>query len=285
MRVPPSPSHRMHGAAPTIASAPAPARRPARRVVVSASLLTAIVSAPASALVAALAAWAWTSRLSLPAGLAAALAAALGGAAAGLPVWWSLRRAAGLPSPASARPVLGRSDQASRFIDAAVREIARARRHGHGAAMLLVELDRGANAGARDRGAADDAAVEALLRQVAPTLRGADLLARFSRAQLAVLLSPADATGALDVAERIREMAEQTELPGVGVGHRQRVTVSVGAALLRPMPANLALLIEDTTDALALAREAGGNCVRAAPVGGSRLRLSGPRDGRRTQPK
>jgi hypothetical protein len=46
----------------------------------------------------------------------------------------------------------------------------------------------------------------------AATLRGADALARFGHAQLAVFLAQADPLGALDVAERIRERIEQLEI-------------------------------------------------------------------------
>ena len=90
------------------------------------------------------------------------------------------------------------------------------------------------------------------------------MLTRFSASQMAVFLAPADATGALDVAERIRERAEQMEVPFQPL--QLRLTVSVGVAHLRPAHLNLQSLMDDADDALAAARQAGGNCVRAAPV-------------------
>ena len=45
-----------------------------------------------------------------------------------------------------------------------------------------------------------------------------------------------------------------------------RLTVSVGVAHLRPAHLNLQALMDDAEDALAAARQASGNCVRAAPV-------------------
>ena len=93
-------------------------------------------------------------------------------------------------------------------------------------------------------------------------------------AQLAVWLAQADALGALDVAERIRERTEALQ-----IGFRQkalRVTVSVGVAALRPTHANLTALIEDAEAAVQAARQTGGNCVRAAPIDPQRLRRIGP---------
>ena len=107
-----------------------------------------------------------------------------------------------------------------------------------------------------------------LLRQTAPTLRTADVLTQFAGAQMAVFLAHADATGALDVAERIRERAEQMEvlLTAAPKAQHLRVTVCAGVAHLRPAHLSLQAMIDDAQDAVVAARAAGGNCVRAAPV-------------------
>ncbi len=161
------------------------------------------------------------------------------------------------------------------FMDLASREWARARRYGTGAALLVVEVDRFSRL-VRTRGSvATDAALAELLRQTAPTLRGADVLTRFAESQMAVFLTPADATGALDVAERIRERAEQLE--AALHPERPRITVSVGVAHLRAAHLNLQALLEDADEALAAARLAGGNCVRAAPVASPHLPAPGSR--------
>jgi PleD family two-component response regulator len=66
---------------------------------------------------------------------------------------------------------------------------------------------------------------------------------------------------------------------------RLRVTVSVGVAQLRPAHLNLQALMDDAQDAVLAARQAGGNCVRAAPVDLSRLRQAGSwRDDHRAKP-
>lgn len=230
----------------------------------------------AAAVALALASW-WEAG----AAWAAAAAAALGVVAAMLPLAWAVSRLLPPASAAAESPRLALATGVPRplFIDLAEREWARARRYGTGAALLLVDLDRHARI-AETRGAATaDAVVAELLRRTAPTLRPADVLTRYADSQMAVFLTPADATGALDVAERIRERAEQFELPladpAGGAAQRLRVTVSVGVAHLRPAHPNLQAVIEDAEDALTAARQAAGNCVRAAPVDAGRLRGPG----------
>jgi diguanylate cyclase (GGDEF)-like protein len=173
------------------------------------------------------------------------------------------------------------------FIELAEREWSRSRRYGTGAALLVVDVDR-FSALCETRGAtAADAVLSALLRQTAPTLRGADVLTRFADAQMAVFLAQSDATGALDVAERIRDRTEQLDVQFLHQGQstRLRVTVSIGVAQLRPAHQNLQALIDDAQDAIAAARLAGGNCVRAAPVEPPPSRSTGWRDDQRARRK
>jgi len=225
--------------------------------------------------------------------LAAAMGAAVGLALASLPlVAVALRtaqqRAPGPAGSAADAGFEGSSGVANRgqFLELAEREWARARRYGSGAAVLLVDVDRYGRLCDTHGPAAGDAALQELIRQTLPALRGADALARFGDSQLAVFLAHADTTGALDVAERIRERAELIDVPITAAPHKLRVTVSVGSASLRPAHLNLQALITDAEDAVLAARQAGGNCVRAAPVDALRSNLPAPgRDERRARRK
>ena len=156
-----------------------------------------------------------------------------------------------------------------------------------GAALLLVDVDRYARLCEARGPAAGEAVLAALLGQTGPTLRTADVLTHFGSAQMAVFLAHADATGALDVAERIRERAEQMDVPldGAQPPQRLRVTVCVGVAHLRPAHLSLSSLIDDAQDAVAVSRQAGGNCVRAAPVDVSAPGQPGSWRERRARPK
>lgn len=168
------------------------------------------------------------------------------------------------------------------FMALAEREWARARRYGNGAGVVLVEVDRFRRLCEVRGNSAGDAVLRELAAVVAPTLRGADALARVGPAQLAVLLAQADSTGALDVAERIRERAEQLEVPWQE--QRLRITVSTGVATLRPAHAQLAALMQDAEAALEASRQAGGNSVRAAPVDLSRPASRGVGDNQAAGP-
>jgi diguanylate cyclase (GGDEF)-like protein len=230
----------------------------------------------AAAAVAALLAWGLGQWFKSSAWLAP-LTAALGVAAATLPAALLLQRVTrgGAASAGALQSPLGTTREL--FMDLAGREWSRSRRYGSGAALLLVDVDRFARLAESRGGAATDAVLAEMLRQTAPTLRGADLLTRISDSQMAVFLAHADPTGALDVAERIRERTEQMEMPfhEEAAPRRLRVTVSVGVAQLRPAHLNLQALVDDAQDAVLAARQAGGNCVRAAPMDLSRLRPSG----------
>ena len=227
--------------------------------------------ATAAAGLAALVAWFVDRSLGSP-GWAAPLGALVGVAAAVAPAALALQRLLQRADPSAlvggtlhsplgaARPL---------FLELAGREWARARRYGTGAALLLVDVDRFARLTESRGSEATDAVLAELIRLTAPTLRGADLLTRFSDAQMAVFLAQADATGALDVAERIRERTELLDTSADG--RRLRSTVSVGVAHLRPAHLHLQALIDDALEAVVAARTAGGNCVRAAPVERSRL--------------
>lgn len=239
-----------------------------------------------AALIAALVSWALTVGLGASS-WAAPMGALLGVAASVLPAALLLQR---LMTRQDRQPLMSGSLNtplgAARplFLELAGREWARARRYGSGAAVLLVDVDRFARLTESSGSEAADSVMDELLRQTAPTLRGADLITRFGESQMAVFLSHADPTGALDVAERIRDRAEQLEvaLPQEATPKALRLTVSIGVAQLRPAHLNLQSLIDDAQDAVLAARQAGGNCVRAAPVDLGRL---SPTGGWRTEPR
>jgi diguanylate cyclase len=229
---------------------------------------------------------------------AAALGAALGMAAAALPLALLLRRVghhapAGLGADSTLESLAPVGVERELFLNLAEREWARARRYGSGAALLWIDVDRYARLCESRGTSAGEAVLTQLLLKTAPTLRPADLITRLRQGRIAIFLAHADATGALDVAERIRERAEKQEvlahapndtLPAGGPS--LRVTVSVGVAHLRPAHLNLQALMDDADDAVAAARQAGGNCVRAAPLDSGRARDASKWGGedRRTRP-
>lgn len=278
------------------ASAPAAAPAAALSVPLG-SLVLAFIAG--SVLVATVLGWALAAWLEPLAPWMVGLASAVGVLCTAMPLGVALlglaRRAAAVPPAPLAPPPAAEPAPAAtgvravpqglvlsreQFHDMVSREWARARRYGNGAALLLVEIDRYARLVDALGEAAGEKVLADLVTATAPTLRGADALARHEAGQFAVFLANADATGALDVAERIRERAEQME---VAVPPRRvRFTVAVGVAHLRPAHLHLQALVDDVNEALGVARTVGGNCVRAAPVDAGQRPAPGPaRDGSR----
>ncbi len=258
------------------AAAPARARPLAGRSLRWPLPAVAGVLVASGAVLASALAWLLAETLAVSPALAAAAGAGLALLAAVVPTLAvALSQLRSVSAAQDTVPVRDRDTGAFRrdvFMELAEREWARARRYGSGAGLLLVDLDRAPRLSDAHGPAAADAFLTTLARHTSPTLRGADLVTRLTPTQLAVFLAQADPTGALDVAERIRERAEALDLawpdhgPGAGKATRLRGTVSVGVAPLRPAHLNLQAVLHDAEEAVAAARLAGGNCVRAAPV-------------------
>lgn len=150
------------------------------------------------------------------------------------------------------------------FIAAADREWSRIRRHGEDAALLMIDADHLRRINELHGQACGDAVLVQLTRLVIATLRQYDLMARFNAGVLVVYLPQTDPIGAIDVAERIRERIHNFRMswPTGSVA----VTVSVGVASIGANHAELDQVIGDAGAALRAAKQAGRNCVRAAPV-------------------
>jgi len=163
------------------------------------------------------------------------------------------------------------------FMELAEREWARARRYDTSAALLLIDADHFKRVNDRHGHLCGDALLREITRLTAESLRLPDMLARFGGEELIVFLPHTDPLGALDVAERIRERVAQLRMSWQG-GEVQ-TTVSIGVASLDATHASIDALIHDADAALFAAKEAGRNCVRAAPIQPRReaQRMTSPR--------
>jgi diguanylate cyclase (GGDEF)-like protein len=150
------------------------------------------------------------------------------------------------------------------FLSEAEREWMRCQRYGTDGALLLVDADHFKGINDTHGLPCGDALLREIARVTGSSLRPADLLARFVGEELVVYLPHTDPLGALDVAERIRVQIGDLRLDwnGASIG----TTVSVGVASVNSSQPSLDALIQDADMALYAAKQAGRNCVRAAPV-------------------
>lgn len=150
------------------------------------------------------------------------------------------------------------------FLQLAEREWARCRRYAEDGAMLLIDADQFKGLRSSHGNACCDALLRDMARLVAQSLRQPDLLARYGAETLIVYLPNTDPMGALDVAERMRERLAAHALPW----HHKNAgsTVSIGVASVGDTHLTLEALVHDALVALQAARDAGRNCVRAAPI-------------------
>jgi len=150
------------------------------------------------------------------------------------------------------------------FLRVADREWSRCRRYGDDGALLVIDTDHlrriNDNLGIR----CGDAILLEVTRRVNATLRQSDVLARFGGAELAVFLPHTDPLGALDAAERIRQQVAAT--PFRWEQAHVVATVSVGVSHVHMGQQALEALIQEAESALQTAKDAGRNCVRAAPI-------------------
>jgi diguanylate cyclase (GGDEF)-like protein len=165
---------------------------------------------------------------------------------------------------APARDALTGAYTQQHFVAAADREWSRIRRHGEDAALLMIDIDHFKRLNEEHGSSCGDAMLVEITRLASTTLRPYDLLARFGGGVLVVYLPHTDPLGALDVAERIRERVAGLAL--LWQGKRVRATVSVGVAGVGAGHAALDAVIADAGAALREAKNAGRNCVRAAPI-------------------
>ncbi len=150
------------------------------------------------------------------------------------------------------------------FMQVAEREWARCRRYAEDGAVLLIDADQFRSLKGSHGSGCCDALLRELTRLVTQSLRQPDLLARYGAEVLVVYLPNTDPLGALDVAERIRERIASHTLRWQNGSVSS--TVSVGVASVGAAHLTLESLVQDGLSALQAAKDAGRNCVRAAPI-------------------
>ena len=147
-----------------------------------------------------------------------------------------------------------------------MRAIAAARRHGMPLALVAIDIDHFKRINDELGHAAGDDALTAVVSRIRTTLRNEDLLGRMGGEEFVVLMPNTDSGAAMSAAERIRAAFSATPLELDG--HRRRVTLSVGVAVLAPADREFAQLLSRADRAMYAAKNAGRDLVIADAMSG-----------------
>jgi diguanylate cyclase (GGDEF)-like protein len=139
------------------------------------------------------------------------------------------------------------------------RSFRQAARHSQPLSLAMIDSD---NLKAINDSYGHDAGNKLLVQvvnRIRDAVRGSDVIARYGGDEFIVLLPQTGASGALEVAERIRQSIEDGRID-VG-GHLARTTVSIGVASYPSDGGDAATMIEKADRALYKAKQAGKNRV------------------------
>jgi diguanylate cyclase (GGDEF)-like protein len=161
------------------------------------------------------------------------------------------------------------------LMDAAEREMRRARRFRDHLSVLLVDIDHFKAINDAAGHTAGDAILHQFAATATRTLRSIDIVGRIGGEEFAILLPGTPREGAMLTGEKIRAAARSIPMPAVM--RTQQLTVSVGVADLGPGDASAMAFLGRADDAMYLAKRTGRDKVVAAPhpeEGGARSALN-----------
>ncbi len=137
-------------------------------------------------------------------------------------------------------------------------EVRRARRYALPLSLIVFDIDNFKAVNDRYGHAVGDAAIRSVSDVTQAALRNSDVLVRSGGVEFHIVAPHTTAADALKIAEKIRLMIGETEVPGC-----DRVTVSLGVGQIGPQESPGALTVRVET-ALSRAKRAGRNCVELA---------------------
>lgn len=142
------------------------------------------------------------------------------------------------------------------------KELERSKRHNHEMAVMLIDIDHLSQINDMLGQTRGDEAIKHVAGVIKSTLRDIDLSSRYGGEEFAVLLPETNHTGALEVAERLRQNIRKSPAPGIGL-----ITVSVGLAAYPVNAEDPVALLRDAEEALNVAKYEGRDRVKAAQTG------------------
>lgn len=145
------------------------------------------------------------------------------------------------------------------------REMDRERRHRHGLAVIVFDIDHFKEVNDRYGHAAGDVALRHVASVAGKVVRTTDAVARYGGEEFVLVVPETDRASALHLAERLREALRSTD---IAVNHEAlRVTASFGVAMLHPEDQEPEQLLRRADRALYAAKAAGRDRVVAEDCG------------------
>jgi diguanylate cyclase (GGDEF)-like protein len=146
------------------------------------------------------------------------------------------------------------------------REAARSERFGHELSLVILDLDDFKQVNDTYGHLQGDEVLRVIGRILESEPRAIDVPARYGGEEFVVALPETGSTGAVELAERIRERLEEEPIASVTGGEPLRVTASFGTATMPGAAASLRELFAAADEALYEAKRKGKNRVVTAPA-------------------
>ena len=169
-------------------------------------------------------------------------------------------------------PLTGAHNRRS-FMAQLQNELDRVQRTQQSAAVLMLDIDHFKQVNDTWGHDAGDVVLKALVNTLGQELRRIDMLGRLGGEEFAVLLPATDATGALELAERLRTQVESAAVawPTAQPDGLIHITISLGVALLTADDHDAVAVLKIADHALYEAKHTGRNRVVMTPVAASDL--------------
>ncbi|MDP1636181.1 MAG: diguanylate cyclase, partial [Gallionellaceae bacterium] len=149
------------------------------------------------------------------------------------------------------------------FMLLAAQELARATRYGNDLSLFMLDIDLFKQVNDRHGHKAGDLVLIKLAEVCRETLREVDVIGRVGGEEFAILLPETGGVAAAEVAERLRRVLAETQVPQEK-GPSVQFTVSIGVSTLISADDTLDVLLSRADDALYKAKESGRNKVCVA---------------------
>ncbi|HPA14018.1 MAG TPA: diguanylate cyclase [Desulfobacterales bacterium] len=138
-------------------------------------------------------------------------------------------------------------------------ELQRYLRHGNLFSMLLLDVDHFKRINDRYGHTVGDTCLKEIIKRIRPILRKSDFLARFGGEEFIVFLPETDGKGAVEVAEKLRRVVEDTEF--IYKAKVEKITISIGLTEVKPSDRSPDILFNRMDQAMYEAKRAGRNRV------------------------